>query len=103
GRFFNTYGPRQTGSYGMVIPRFIGQALRGEPITVFGDGGQSRCFTFVHDAVEAVLALMRTRAACGESVNIGNEREVSIRQLDEMVLEATRSDSPIEFIDYHEV
>lgn len=103
GRFFNTYGPRQTGSYGMVIPRFIGQALRGEPITIFGDGEQSRCFTFVDDAVAAVLALMQTPAAYGESVNIGNEREVTIRRLAEMVREATHSDSPIEYIDYHEV
>ncbi|MEA2524572.1 MAG: UDP-glucose 4-epimerase, partial [Thermomicrobiales bacterium] len=103
GRFFNTYGPRQTGSYGMVIPRFIGQALRGEPITIFGDGEQSRCFTFVHDAVDAVLALMRTPAAFGESVNIGNEREVTIHRLAELVLEATHSDSAIEHVDYRDV
>ncbi|HEY7033026.1 MAG TPA: NAD-dependent epimerase/dehydratase family protein [Thermomicrobiales bacterium] len=103
GRFFNTYGPRQTGSYGMVIPRFIGQALRAEPLTIFGDGEQSRCFTYVHDAVAAVLVLMRTPAAYGESVNIGNEREVTIRQLAEMVLAATHSDSPIDHIDYHSV
>jgi len=103
GRFFNTYGPRQTGSYGMVIPRFIEQALRGEPITIFGDGEQSRCFTYVHDSVDAVLELMRTPAAYGESVNIGNEREVTIRRLAELVLEATNSDSPIDYIDYREV
>ncbi len=103
GRFFNTYGPRQTGSYGMVIPRFISQALRGEPVTIFGDGEQSRCFTFVHDSVDAVLALMQTPAAYGHSVNIGNEREVTIRRLAELVLEATHSDSPIGYIDYREV
>jgi UDP-glucose 4-epimerase len=103
GRFFNTYGPRQTGSYGMVIPRFIGQALRGEPITIFGDGEQSRCFSYVDDVVEATLALMRTPAALGQAVNIGNEREVSIRRLAELVLEITRSDSPIAHVDYHEV
>jgi UDP-glucose 4-epimerase len=102
GRFFNTYGPRQTGSYGMVIPRFIGQALRGDPITIYGDGEQSRCFTFVHDAVDAVLALMATPATYGESVNIGNEREVTIRRLAEMVLEATHSDSPIVYVDYRD-
>lgn len=103
GRFFNTYGPRQTGSYGMVIPRFIGQALRGDPITIFGDGEQSRCFTFVHDSVDAMVELMRTPSAFGESFNIGNEREVTIHRLAELVLEATSSDSRIEFIDYREV
>jgi UDP-glucose 4-epimerase len=103
GRFFNTYGPRQTGSYGMVIPRFIGQALRGDPITIFGDGEQSRCFTFVHDSVDAMMALMRTPAAFGEAFNIGNQREVTIHRLAELVLEATSSDSSIEFIDYRAV
>jgi UDP-glucose 4-epimerase len=103
GRFFNTYGPRQTGSYGMVIPRFIGQARRGEPITIFGDGEQSRCFTFVDDAVDAILALMRTPAAVGQSVNIGNEREVTIHRLAALVREVIGSDSPIEYVDYRTV
>jgi UDP-glucose 4-epimerase len=103
GRFFNTYGPRQSGSYGMVIPRFIGQSLRGEPITIFGDGTQSRCFTFVKDSVEAVLALMQTPAAYGQAFNIGNQREVSIHQLAIMVIEATGREVPIDFIDSREV
>lgn len=103
GRFFNTYGPRQTGAYGMVIPRFIGQAIRNEPITVFGDGQQSRCFTYVDDAVRAVVALMRTPEAVGQAVNIGSEREVTIRQLAELVREVTGSVSPIEHVDAQQV
>jgi UDP-glucose 4-epimerase len=99
GRFFNTYGPRQTGAYGMVIPRFIGQALRGEPLTVFGDGNQTRCFSYVDDVTAAVMALMRTSDAVGQIVNIGNEREVTIRRLAEIVLEVTHSDSPITHVD----
>ncbi|MER3437565.1 MAG: nucleoside-diphosphate sugar epimerase [Chloroflexota bacterium] len=99
GRFFNTYGPRQTGAYGMVIPRFVGQALRGEPLTVFGDGNQTRCFSYVDDVTAAVIALMQTPDAVGQIVNIGNEREVTIRYLAEIVLEITRSDSPITFVD----
>jgi UDP-glucose 4-epimerase len=87
----------------VVIGRFIGQALCGEPITVFGEGDQSPCFTLVLDAVDAVPALMRTPAVDEESVNIGNEREVTIRQFAEMVLEATHSNSPIDYIDDHEV
>ncbi len=99
GRLFTTYGPRQTEAYGMVIPRFIGQALRGEPLTVFGDGRQTRSFSYVEDIAAAVLALMRTPDAVGQIVNIGNEREVTIRQLAEIVLEITKSGSPIAHID----
>lgn len=99
GRLFTTYGPRQTESYGMVIPRFIGQALRGEPLTVFGDGRQTRCFSYVKDVIAAVLALMRTPDAVGQIVNIGNEREVTIRRLAEIVIEITRSNSPIAHTD----
>src|SRR5207245_673133 len=92
-RFFNTIGPRQTGQYGMVVPRFVQQALRGEPLTVYGDGQQTRCFTDVRDAVSAMLLLMQTPAARGQSFNIGNSREISIEHLARMVIERTSSKS----------
>ena len=99
-RFFNTVGPRQTGRYGMVIPNFVRQALAGEPITVFGDGTQSRSFTHVHDVVAALLKLMIEPAAIGQVINIGNTEEVSIRALAERVRELTGSASPITLIPY---
>src|SRR5712691_1523040 len=80
-RFFNTIGARQTGQYGMVAPRFVQQALRGEPLTVYGDGQQSRCFTDVRDSVTAVTRLMETPAAVGEVFNVGNSREITIEGL----------------------
>src|SRR5580692_9540707 len=80
-RFFNTVGPRQTGRYGMVLPNFVGQALEGEPITVYGTGQQSRCFCDVRDCVEAVLRLIATEGAVGEVVNIGNTQEITIEAL----------------------
>jgi UDP-glucose 4-epimerase len=86
-RLFNTVGPRQTGRYGMVIPRFVGQALRKEPLSVYGDGGQSRCFLHVHDAVEAILALSENAAATGRVFNVGSVEEVSIYDLARLVLE----------------
>lgn len=85
-RLFNTVGPRQTGRYGMVVPRFIRQALQGEPLTVYGDGAQSRCFLHVKDAVEAILALEASEAAIGGVFNVGSEEEVTIRELAENVL-----------------
>jgi UDP-glucose 4-epimerase len=86
-RLFNTVGPRQTGRYGMVIPRFVGQAFRKEPLSVYGDGGQSRCFLHVHDAVEAILALSENAAATGRVFNVGSTEEVSILDLARLVLD----------------
>lgn len=99
-RFFNTVGPRQTGRYGMVMPNFVAQALRGEPITVYGTGQQSRCFCDVRDTVEAVLRLVETNAAVGEVINIGNNQEVTIEGLAHQIKERTGSSSPIQFIPY---
>src|SRR6478736_8119105 len=90
-RFFNTVGPRQTGQYGMVIPNFVRQALAGEPITVYGDGLQTRCFTDVRDSVRAVADLAMISRADGQVFNIGNAREISIRDLAELVVEMTGS------------
>ncbi len=84
-RLFNTVGPRQTGRYGRVVPRFVDQALTGGPITVYGDGTQSRCFTYVGDVVEALLRLMEEPRAVGEIVNLGSSHEVTIRELAERV------------------
>jgi UDP-glucose 4-epimerase len=99
-RFFNTVGPRQTGQYGMVVPTFVRQALSGEPITVFGDGTQSRSFTYVGDVVDALLKLMVEPRAIGEVFNIGNTEEVSIRGLAERVKALTGSRSEIVTIPY---
>lgn len=101
-RFFNTVGPRQTGRYGMVVPRFVRQALAGEPITVYGDGNQSRCFADVADVVQAIIALAQHPAAVGEVFNIGNTEEVTIRALAERILYLTGSDSEIHYISYEE-
>ena len=99
-RLFNTVGPRQTGRYGMVIPRFIEQGLAGEPITVFGDGTQSRCFAHVLDVVGALIQLMETPSARGDVFNIGNAEEVTILQLAEKVRVLTGSTSPIRLVPY---
>jgi UDP-glucose 4-epimerase len=99
-RFFNTVGPRQTGRYGMVLPNFVRQALAGEPITVFGDGKQSRCFCHVKDSVQAVLKLVATPAAIGEVVNVGNTGEISMEDLARMVKQRTGSASEIVHIPY---
>jgi len=101
-RFFNTVGPRQTGRYGMVLPNFAAQALRGQPITVYGTGEQSRCFGHVRDAVEAVVRLLRTPAASGQVVNVGNDEEVTIEELARRVRDAAGSASPIVKIPYGE-
>jgi UDP-glucose 4-epimerase len=99
-RFFNTVGPRQTGRYGMVVPTFVRQALAEQPITVFGDGTQSRSFTYVGDVVGALLALMHEPRAIGEVFNIGSTEEVSIGELAQRVKMLTGSRSPIECIPY---
>jgi UDP-glucose 4-epimerase len=101
-RFFNTVGPRQTGQYGMVIPNFVRQALAGEPITVFGDGTQSRSFTHVTDVVGALLKLVDEPAAIGQVVNIGNTQEVTIMALAERVRELAGSRSSIKLIPYEQ-
>lgn len=99
-RFFNTVGPRQTGQYGMVIPNFVRQALAGHPITVFGDGTQSRSFTHVTDVVGALLKLIAEPKAIGQVVNIGNTQEVTMRALAERVRELSQSTSPITLVPY---
>lgn len=101
-RFFNTVGPRQTGRYGMVVPRFARQALDGSPITVYGDGRQSRCFTDVEDAVRAALALSLSPAALGEVFNVGTSDEVTIGELAERVKALADSRSPIIHVPYDE-
>jgi UDP-glucose 4-epimerase len=101
-RLFNTVGPRQTGQYGMVIPTFVKQALAGRPITVYGDGNQSRCFGYVGDIVGALVKLMDHNEAVGQVFNIGSNQEISILKLAERVKELTQSDSDIVFIPYDE-
>jgi nucleoside-diphosphate-sugar epimerase len=100
GRLFNTVGPRQTGRYGMVLPNFVGQALAGEPITVFGNGKQSRCFCHVADAVEAIYRLVSTPRGIGEVVNIGSNQETTIEELALLVKQRTGSSSPLRYIPY---
>ena len=99
-RFFNTVGPRQTGRYGMVVPNFVRQALAGEPITVFGDGTQSRCFTYVGDVVGALIAIVGRREALGNVYNLGSTEEISMRGLAERVKAITGSQSPIVTVPY---
>jgi UDP-glucose 4-epimerase len=99
-RFFNTVGPRQTGRYGMVLPNFVKRALDGEPIEVYGNGQQSRCFCDVRDTVEALLRLMPLERAVGEVINIGNTEEVTMENLAKIVKHRTGSASPIQFVPY---
>jgi len=101
-RLFNTVGPRQTGQYGMVIPTFVKQALSGRPITVFGDGKQSRCFGYVGDVVGALMKLMDDESAVGEVFNIGSNQEISIIDLARKVKELTNSESEIVLVPYDE-
>ncbi len=101
-RLFNTVGPRQSGEFGMVLPRFIEAGRRREQIRVFGDGRQTRCFCHVRDTVEALVRLMNCERARGEVVNIGNSNEIAIRELARKVNEACGSDSPIELVPYSE-
>ncbi len=101
-RLFNTVGPRQTGRYGMVLPTFVSQALRGDPVTVFGTGEQSRCFGHVRDATEAMVRLMEHASTTGEVFNVGTDQEVTINRLAEMVVSATGSRSEVVHIPYDE-
>ncbi len=102
GRFFNVCGKRQSGAYGMVIPRFVKQALLGHPITIYGDGKQSRCFSYIGDAVEATYKLMHTEKAMGEIFNIGSDEEISIKDLAILIKKITGSSSPIVHIPYEQ-
>lgn len=99
-RLFNTVGPRQTGQYGMVIPRFVSQALADRPLTVYGDGTQSRCFTHVSDTVRALGALIETEEAVGEVFNVGGNEEVTILRLAERIREMAESASEVSFVPY---
>ncbi len=99
-RLFNTAGPRQTGAYGMVIPRFVSQALKNEPITVYETGKQSRCFLHVKDAINALIKLIKEPGAVGEVFNIGSQEEITIEQLAREIIRITKSNSKIEYIPY---
>jgi UDP-glucose 4-epimerase len=99
-RLFNTVGPRQTGQYGMVIPNFVQKALIDKPITVFGDGSQSRSFTHIDDVTDALIRLMGEPKAVGQIFNVGNPEEVTIKDLAKMVKEMTGSASEIEYLPY---
>ena len=101
-RFFNTVGPRQTGAYGMVIPRLVQQALAGKPLTIYGDGQQSRCFCNVKDTVRAVMALAVTPEAVGEIFYIGSQEEITIAALAERIKARTGSVSPVVLVPYDE-
>jgi len=100
GRFFNTVGPRQTGQYGMVVPRFVRQALLGRPLTVYGDGQQTRAFLDVDDATDAILDLMSGEDCYGEPYNIGGDERVSIEKLAHRIIDRVDSDSEIEYVPY---
>ncbi|MBE6379044.1 MAG: NAD-dependent epimerase/dehydratase family protein [Lentisphaerae bacterium] len=99
-RFFNTVGPRQTGKYGMVVPRFVSNALQNKPLSVYGDGGQSRCFCHVSDVVRALLLLLDDDRSIGEIFNIGSDRLITIKELAELVISRLGSSSEIEVIPY---
>jgi UDP-glucose 4-epimerase len=102
-RLFNTVGPRQSGQYGMVIPRLVQQALRGEALTVYGDGTQSRCFCDVRDVVRGLIGLAGARQTNGRIYNVGSREEVSIRDLAQRILRLTGSTSKIHYVPFHEV
>ncbi len=102
-RLFNTVGPRQSGQYGMVLPRFIGQALRGDAITIYGDGTQSRVFTYVGDVVEALIRLMDTPEAEGEVFNVAGDQEITIADLAKLVVDKVGSSSTLRYLPFEEV
>ena len=99
-RFFNTVGPRQVGAYGMVVPRFVKAALSNEPITIYGDGNQTRCFAHVFDVVDAVIALAFAENTVGKVINIGNDYEISINNLAKKIINETGSKSEITYLPY---
>ena len=99
-RFFNTVGPRQLGAYGMVVPRFVKSALANEPITIYGDGSQTRCFAHVYDVIDAVIAIAFSDETIGKVINIGNNFEISIHELAQKIIAATNSNSEIVYVSY---
>ena len=101
-RFFNTVGPRQLGAYGMVVPRFVKSALANEPITIYGDGNQTRCFAHVYDVIDAVIAIAFAGNTIGKVINIGNDFEISINGLAQKVINETNSKSEIIYVPYEE-
>ena len=101
-RFFNTVGPRQLGAYGMVVPRFVKAALSNEPITIYGDGNQTRCFAHVFDVIDAVLAIAFAENTVGKVINIGNNFEISINDLAKKIINETGSKSEIIYVPYAE-
>ncbi|MHC5074556.1 MAG: GDP-mannose 4,6-dehydratase, partial [Planctomycetota bacterium] len=101
-RFFNTVGPRQTGQYVMVVPRFVERALKNEPILIYGTGKQARCFGYVGDVIEAIIALMNCPDAPGQVYNVGSQEEISIEDLAKKIIEMTGSKSEVKYISYEE-
>ena len=101
-RFFNTVGPRQVGAYGMVIPRFVSMALMNEPITIYGNGKQTRCFGHVHDVIDAVISVAFSNKTIGKVINIGNNFEISMNDLAKKIIKETNSRSEIKYIPYSE-
>ncbi len=101
-RFFNTVGPRQLGAYGMVVPRFVKSAITNEPITIYGDGNQTRCFAHVYDVIDAVIAIAFAQNTIGKVINIGNDFEISINGLAQRVIDETNSKSKIVYLPYIE-
>lgn len=101
-RFFNTVGPRQLGAYGMVVPRFVKSALTNEPITIYGDGNQTRCFAHVYDVIDAVVAIAFADNTIGKVINIGNDFEISINALAQKIIEETSSKSKVIHVPYEE-
>lgn len=101
-RFFNTVGPRQVGSYGMVVPRFVASALKNEPITIYGSGEQTRCFGHIGDVIDAVIAVAFSDKTIGQVINIGNNKEISINNLAQTIIELTNSLSEIKYMPYTE-
>ena len=101
-RFFNTVGPRQLGAYGMVVPRFVKAAIANEPIAIYGDGNQTRCFAHVHDVIDAVLAIAFAGNTIGKVINIGNDYEISINDLAKKIIDETGSKSEMVYVPYAE-
>lgn len=99
-RFFNTVGPRQLGAYGMVVPRFVSSAIKSEPITIYGDGEQTRCFTHVYDVIDAVVSIAFADNTIGKVINVGNDYEISINNLARKIIDQTESKSEIIYIPY---
>jgi UDP-glucose 4-epimerase len=101
-RFFNTVGPRQVGSYGMVVPRFVASALKNKPITIYGTGEQTRCFGHVSDVIDAVVAVAFSDKTIGQVINIGNNKEISMNDLARTIVKITNSSSEIKYVPYAE-